>query len=247
MKIAICDDHKETTDAFLNKTKDVCRSKNIEAHFSSYLDGEKLLFALDDYASRPDVLLLDINMPGIDGLTVAEELRRRDLPIEIIFITVSDQIEHWQKAFDLEASNYFIKNRNTDERFRDVLCRAIERAEERKTEILTVNCAGQTRNINIKRIYFFECQHNILTVHYVVGQQRKHFDFYSTVAKMENILWKKGFVKCHRSFLVNVEYILEVGVDEIVLTDGRTVPIGKTKKTVVENALASATNNLNRM
>jgi Response regulator of the LytR/AlgR family len=246
MRIAICDDHKETIDTFLNKAKAICKSKNIEAHFTSYLDGDKLLFAVDDYASRPDVLLLDINMPGIDGLTVAEELRRRNLPIEIVFITASDQIEHLQKAFDVKASNYFIKNRDTDERFSAVLCCAIENAEERKAEILTVNCAGQTRNINVRKIYFFECRHNILTVHYAVGQQKKHFDFYSTIAKMENTLWERGFLKCHRSFLVNMEYILEIGIDEIVLTDGSTVPIGKTKKAVVEKALRAVTNNRNQ-
>jgi len=242
MKIAICDDHKEAIDTYLNKAKAVCKSKNVDAHFSSYLDGDKLLFAVDDYATCPDVLLLDINMPGTDGLRVAEELRNRNLPMEIIFITVSDQVEHLQKAFDLEASSYFIKNRDTDERFSAILQRAIDRAEERNTETLTLNCAGETRNINLKKIYFFECQRNILTVHYVVGKGKKHFDFYSTMAKMENILWQKGFIKCHRSFIVNREHILEVGMNEIVLTDGRMLPIGKTRKKDVEEALEALAN-----
>ena len=239
MRIAICDDSRDTIDIFQNKAITVCKNHNIEAHFSHYLDGEKLLFAVDDYATRPDVLLLDIRMPGIDGLTVAAELRRRSLPIEIIFITVSDKTEHLQKAFDVEASNYHIKNMNTDERFDHVLCRAIDRAEERKADILTVNCAGQTRSIDIRKIYFFESRRNILTVHYVAGQQKKHFDFYSTITKMENILWEKGFIKCHRSFLVNTDYILEAGINELVLTDGRAVPLGKTLKPSVEKLLNS--------
>jgi DNA-binding LytR/AlgR family response regulator len=87
--------------------------------------------------------------------------------------------------------------------------------------MMTFACAGEIRNIAVEDILYFEVVQRIVEVHYL-GEV---FEFYSTMPRLENLLYGKGFIRSHRGFLVNSEHISYIMGDEIILDNDETVPL----------------------
>lgn len=84
-------------------------------------------------------------------------------------------------------------------------------------------CAGESRNVPLEDIQYFEVKHNIITVYY----QKEKFEFYSTIGKLEDQLQKKGFIRIHRSFMVAKKFIRQASYTELELTNGTLLPVGQ--------------------
>ena len=121
MKIAVCDDEKEIRDMFAEKIGKLCP----EADLWLYQSGEELLLS----EKEPDILLLDIQMPGKNGMETAKELRRKNKRAIIIFVTALDDFVF--QAFDVGAFHYLVKPFD-DRKFAEVLQNAIEQSEDRR-------------------------------------------------------------------------------------------------------------------
>ena len=119
MQIAVCDDEKEIRDMFAEKIGQLYP----KADLPLYQSGEELL--LSD--NEPDILLLDIKMPGKNGMETARELRKKNKMTIIIFVTALDDFVF--QAFDVGAFHYLVKPFD-DRKFAEVLQNA--RSEERR-------------------------------------------------------------------------------------------------------------------
>lgn len=121
MQIAVCDDEKEIRDMFAEKIGQLYP----KADLPLYQSGEELL--LSD--NEPDILLLDIKMPGKNGMETARELRKKNKMTIIIFVTALDDFVF--QAFDVGAFHYLVKPFD-DRKFAEVLQNAIEWSEDRR-------------------------------------------------------------------------------------------------------------------
>ena len=121
MKIAVCDDEKEIRDMFAEKIGQLYP----KADLPLYQSGEELL--LSD--NEPDIRLLDIKMPGKNGMETARELRKKNKMTIIIFVTALDDFVF--QAFDVGAFHYLVKPFD-DRKFAEVLQNAIEQSEDRR-------------------------------------------------------------------------------------------------------------------
>lgn len=121
MQIAVCDDEKEIRDMFAEKIERLYP----EAGLLLYQSGEELL--LSD--KEPDILLLDIQMPGKNGMETAKALRRKNKKVIFIFVTALDDFVF--QAFDVKAFHYLIKPFD-DEKFVEILLNAVKQFEDRK-------------------------------------------------------------------------------------------------------------------
>ena len=97
---------------------------------------------------------------------------------------------------------------------------------------------GEYRNIAINDIKYFEVRGKIITVYY----GSKSFEFISTIGKLENLLFAKGFLRVHRSFLVSLQHIKNFTYEEITLIDNTEIPVGRKyysglKEAMKENAI----------
>lgn len=97
---------------------------------------------------------------------------------------------------------------------------------------------GEYRNIAINDIKYFEVRGKIITVYY----GSKSFEFISTIGKLENLLFTKGFIRVHRSFLVALQYIKTFAYDGLTLMDHKEIPVGRKyygglKEAMKENAV----------
>lgn len=103
IRIAICDDEKPMSDHIRKMTSDFFRGKNTEVSILQFSDGEELL----RYDKKIDILFLDIQMSGIDGMETARKLRERKFQGFLIFITVMKELVF--RAFEVQAYDYLVK------------------------------------------------------------------------------------------------------------------------------------------
>ncbi len=230
MIIAICDDDVQDRKKYYKKISVISKEMNLNIDIQSYSNGNQLLFELDEKENLPDILYLDILMPNIDGLRLAEQLRSIGFDGEIIFLTLSDQ--YWSNAFDIHAYHYLLKENCSDNKFKEVFQNAVQAVLEKNEDYLFLNSCGTSLAIKIKDIYYFEVIGRIVSVYYLNGK----FEFYSALSKLEEQLISRNFVRIHKSYLVSKEYITKVYQDIVVLKNDIKLPIGrKYKNTVNEN------------
>ena len=221
MKIAICDDEFHYLQEYFEKFTSIFEANEISAQIMLFNNCTELMFALEDEKKEIDIVFLDINMPCMNGMEMARWIREKQYLCEIIFLTISPN--HMLSAFDVGALHYIVKGVTTPEKLADICLMAASVVDKRKSEVITASCAGETRVIPIKDIFFFEVRNYIIVVHYSGNE----FEFYSTLGKIENALMGHGFLRVHRSFLVNTRHIRSIVRQELALFNGAVVPIGR--------------------
>lgn len=222
MRVFLCDDKKEELELYTKKLEELAKKYEQNLELKQFSSGEELLFYLEGTSQRADAIYLDINMPNYTGIRVAEKMQEAEFGGEIIFLTVSKQ--HFIPAFDVGAFNYIIKGETTDERFEEVFRKIMNLIDEKQTEYILLTGGGEHRKIELSSIHYFEIQRRIVTAHY----KDKEFEFFSTMEKLENQLYNKGFVRVHRAYLVATAAIAVASYDNLKLRNGDEVPIGRT-------------------
>ena len=227
LKVALCDDSKKDRDFFYNICKLVKERKDIEIKLKEYETGDFLLHDMEDIRilQSVDIVLLDINMPGRNGIEVAEKLREMEFDGEIIFITKSR--EHWRGAFDVKAINYIVKNEgDVENRFLDVFIEASEQALSKRDSTLLFSSIGEVRKVRIKTISHFEVIDHLVKCYY----DGDSFEFTSSLAKIEEQLFgNEGFFRINRNCLVSISHIRQIENKNVVMLTGEKIPISSRK------------------
>ena len=236
MIVVICDDNPIERENLLEVTTHISKSEGYDAEFEVFENAKQMLFELEDKLELIDVILLDINMPGIDGMEAALKLRSNGYIGEIVFTTVSKS--HILGAFDVRAFNYIVKGETDSAKTVRIIKGVLGIASEKSKEYMLFTGIGEYRNIAINDIKYFEVRGKIITVYY----GSKSFEFISTIGKLENLLFTKGFLRVHRSFLVSLQYIKTFTYEEVTLIDRTVISVGRKyysglKEAMKENAI----------
>jgi len=163
--------------------------------------------------SPPDVVFLDIQMPGADGFQLIEAVGARAMPA-VVFVTAHE--EHALRAFDVDAVDYLLKPFDAD-RFGTALARVREevevrqlrRAGERKKplERLPLRSAGRVTFLRIDAIDWIDAAHNYVRIHGIDGHTHL---VRGAISDLETRLDPERFVRIHRSTIVNVDRVREL-------------------------------------
>ena len=236
MRIVICDDNPIERNSLLDVTTDISNSEGYDTEFEVFENAKQMLFEVEDKLELIDIMLLDINMPGINGMEAASKLRSNGYIGEIVFSTVSKN--HMLGAFDVRAFNYIVKGETDSAKTVKIIKDVLEIASEKSKEYMLFTGIGEYRNIAINDIKYFEVRGKIITVYY----GSKSFEFISTIGKLENLLFTKGFLRVHRSFLVSLQYIKTFTYEEKTLLDHTVISVGRKyysglKDAMKENAI----------
>ena len=221
MNIFICDDNAEQSSLCKQAILRLSRQHGIHAKIKAFPSGDAMLFEAGDVYATLDLVYLDIHMPGQNGMETAKRLREIGYLGDIVFFTVSPDFAI--AGYDVSALHYMVKNKTTDEKFEEIFLRACERKARRESEVLVLTCAGESRCIPVEDIRYFEIQQRIVTVVYA----KERFEFYSTMMRLEEQLFNRGFVRTHKSFLVNKRYIHSIDSARVLLDSGEELPVGK--------------------
>ncbi len=186
---------------------------------------EAFLFAYEE--QRPDILLLDIEMPGQSGVELAKKLRRSDRVMQIIFITAySDYIA---EGYEVAALHYLLKPVDREKLF-SVLSIAAERVR-RDCRKITLETPDGTEVLPLYDVRYIESHKN-----YAVIRADREYTVRRTLGDILESLDSR-FIKVGRSFIINLLWIRRVSRTEIELKSGEVIPIPRAAFEAVNRAI----------
>ena len=214
--VAICEDERYILEELRRKVEKYINRKSLDASIKTFMSGEELLKA----KKKLDIVLLDLMLPGIDGLEVARQISSRS---RIIFVT--SYREYAVEAFDANAVHYLVKP-VTEERLFLALDRAVNQTEQMDNQSLTLMKSGKTQVIFIRDILYCEVFNHQVRIHTVHGT----YDYFGTLDMLETKLDER-FFRCHRSFVVNMSCVAGQEKGVAILTNGERIFISRRKQT----------------
>ena len=225
MKLAICDDEKRIRDIIAESVKEV--SEKIEIEF--YADAKGILSASFD----SDILFLDIQMPGIDGMGAAKMLRSSGKKTVIVFVTaLEDQVFN---AFDVGAFNYIVKP-FTKAKIIEVFKRAVKQAEDQRLveaaiseqeeagRTITVKSGGTNTRVILSEVQYAEIYDRRIILHM---ESSDDIEYYGRISDLENIAGK-DFFRVHRAYLVNLGAVKSYDSKFVHMSDA-DIPVARGK------------------
>ena len=226
MKIAILEDNRTQLENLRQLLKRFSQENNVDMEITEYEDSFK--FA-DNFSPIYDVIFLDIEMPGDDGLTIAQKIRRVDKNTILIFVT--NLLKYATKGYAVNATDYMLK----PVKFIDLsmtMNRVLELLATRVEAPISLNTKEGIRKLSLNDIYYVEVEKHYLTYHtlnasYVVR---------GTMKNLEDEM-PSSFAKCNSCYMVNLKYVN--------FLDKETVTVGPFSLAVSRRAYTSFLQSLN--
>ena len=211
MRIAICDDEKDIRELIANKVE----KQYPDAEIIFFQSGEELLLVDESI----DILFLDIQMSGIDGMETARELRKKDKKVILIFVTAVE--EYVFQAFDVGAFNYIVKPID-DGKFSDVLHRAVDEwssqninEKEPEERYVLINNSGVHTKVILDEIVYAEVFNRKVVIHKLDWE----IEYYGKMSDLESLAGD-SFFRSHRAYLINFKYVEKYDATTIYLERG---------------------------
>ena len=202
------------------------REAGEEFSTQSFSDGEDIL---RDYRAEYDIILMDIQMEHMDGMTAAEEIRKLDGEVVIVFIT--SLASYAIKGYAVDALDYIVKPA-TYPVFSQSLRRALSRLRRRTHSYFLVNYKNIAQKIDSARVYYIEVDGHNLVYHTADGVITAPGAMRDAEAKLAN----SPFFRCNKGYLVNMAYVDGIVEDDAVV-HGVRLQISRAKKRSFMEAL----------
>lgn len=230
--IVMCDDEKEILHTISGKVKECFKKFEIEAKYTTLSEAEELITLLEK--EKIDVLFLDIDMPYFSGMDIAGMITARGLKTLLVFVTSHDALVYQTfvyRPFGFIRKTYF------DDEISDMAERLIHELESGKEELIIIRGQEMVK-ILIDDIFFIESEGNYVNISIKSDEGVDTIVKYrDTLTNMGNELKGKGFIRCHKGYLVNAKYISKVRNGEMEISNGQIIPIGRSYEKEVRSAI----------
>lgn len=214
MKIAICDDSAVDRDYTAGMVEAWARDRGILLILRKFPSAEAFLF---QYAEEKDwdILLLDIEMGALDGVSMAKTVRKENEAVQIVFLTgYSDYIA---EGYEVAALHYLMKPIKS-EKLRVVLDRAAEKRKQ-QDRCLNLELSGEMVRLPFYEIRYLEVRQNYVTLH-----AKRDYTVKRTLGEFEKELDQR-FFRVGRSLILNLKDVRRVTRTEVRLSDGTVLPL----------------------
>lgn len=195
--------------------------QEIEEDFqiTRFRDGDEIT---EGYNGKYDIILMDIEMQFMDGMTAAEKIREFDEDVIIMFIT--NMTNYAIRGYQVNAFDYVVKPVEYFS-FCKKVERALTRVKKKKTPTITIKIQSGAMKLKTSDIYYIESEgHNL---HYVT--RKGNFRCRAKIQSAEDSLGQYGFFRSNKSYLVNMQYVEGVG-DGCCLVNGDRLLISRSRK-----------------
>lgn len=214
MRIAVCEDNKIHRDIMEHLLNRYTAERSIPFELVPYEYGMNFLFDMEEGAYF-DVVFLDIYMEDTMGNEIAHKLRSMGYQGEIVFLTASPDFAI--ESYDVDAGGYLLKPLDYG-KFKMVMDRITRNMDPNTYQIRQRTTVTK---VAYHEILYIESNNSKCILHTESGGE---YTVYNTLNNIEKELGDRRFLRCHQSFLVNMDHIKQIG-KQFLLSNGDTVPI----------------------
>ena len=224
-RIAICEDIDIERKIIREKIDRFFQNANLRYLVKEYSSGETLLAEYQDGAAVFDLIFMDIGLGGMNGIDTSIQIRKMDQFVNIAFLTSSR--DYAIDGYEVGAIAYMIKPVE-DEKFITLLSR-LTRTEKPKS--LTLKMRGRRKDFDYRDIVYIESRGHRIILHLSDGTEESA---YYKLDEIETMLTDDVFIRTHKSYLVNMDFIRNAEEDFEMIT-GAVVPIRRHGKKEIIN------------
>lgn len=226
ISIAIVEDDKQTSEVLRGYVMRVAEEMGRHIKVESYGDG---LGFLDAYRSQFDIVLLDIELPNINGISVAEKLRAADDDVTIIFVTYMSQFA--VRGYEVRAFDFIVKPVEYH-LFAKKLENAIAESERRAGDSIIVKTPDGVERLSVSKIKYIEISGHKMQIH----MTDRTVNLRCSISEMEEKLRPYHFLRCNVCYLLNPVHIDKITNNQVQI-DGVMLSISRSKKKDLLQAL----------
>ncbi len=231
LRIGICDDSADARDSLHLQLEKVLREESEEIVYE-FSTGSGAVRWLKKHIGEIDLLFLDVEMPEMNGMEAAEEIRKFDSSILIVFVTgYSDYVFD---GYRVNALDYIMKPAGT-ERLAEVLKRVREQLYKKMDEMYLFKNTEGTFRFPIAAIYYFYSDKRKV----ILVCEEKEYSFYGKLDEVEQQLSGR-FVRIHQRYLVNPDKVEQIGGEHVTMIGGIELPVSRALKEEATSKLAKA-------
>lgn len=229
IKIAFCDDDMSVLDQLKGLLKQYSARHRLEITYAAFYSSLELLAEVEK-GVHYDILFLDIILPNENGINIAKEIRQYDSVAKIIFLTSSSEFA--VQSYTVGAYFYQMKPIRKENFFR-LMDSAISECKKEQQYSLILCCKSGITRIDLNRLEYCEVLGRTLLFHMESGRvlevSGSMDKLYGQLSQYEN------FVRPHRSFLINMEYIRKISYKTITMESLAEIPIPHGKCCEIKN------------
>lgn len=220
LKIAVCDDEQEAVDQISRLVSQIFAESGEEIVVSEFSSGEELLCG-----GQYDLIFLDIEMCGIDGIKTAQRLREHDLSAEIVYVTNYEK--YALESFAAHPFDFAVKP-ITKEKLSGVIndFLASRRDHRRASPVIELKSVDGILSMELNGIYAFETSGNRRVTVYT---EDKKFEVKGGLNEIASLTDMRKFVSPHKSFIINMDHVKSIVNCDIYMSNGLIVPIAQHK------------------
>lgn len=217
--IAVVEDSEQDAKVLLSYLDQYQIENSCKFKISRFRDGDEVAL---QYKGGFDIILMDIEMMFMDGMSAAEEIRRVDEQVTIIFITNSPQ--YAIKGYAVNALDYVLKPVSYYA-FSQRIHRALKQLENHQKNYISVSCADGVHRLDVHELYFVEIHNHELLFHTSQGLLASN----GSLRELEEKLPESAFFRTSKGYLVNLEYVDNIMKEDAVV-HGERVQISHARR-----------------
>lgn len=228
IRIAVVEDEDIYANQLGVYLHDYAAEKKIDLQIDRFTDGDEIT---EQYSGTYHIILMDIQMRFMDGMTAAEKIRQMDTDVIIIFIT--NMTEYAVRGYEVDALDYVVKPIQYFA-FSRKMDRAVSRIKRKKQNFISVTTENGMRKLNIDDILYLEVQDHTLFYH--TEQECLRAKGRCAMKEMEQAMLPYNFYRSNQCYLVNMKRVEGVE-DNICVVGDERLQISRTRRKGFMNAL----------
>ncbi|MCF0146792.1 MAG: response regulator transcription factor [Clostridium sp.] len=222
MKIAICEDQDVQINLLNNHIHNWAKEKDTKISIDTFNSAEEFLFEWSDY-NKYDIIFLDVNLSKMSGVELSNIIREKNTKIDIVFVT--GLFKYALHGYRVRALQYLIKPIKITDLYYclDTTLDRINNDEEVSSFVLETS--KKVIKLDYNEIYYFVMFSPYIDIH----TNSEKITVRKNISEIEMILPNEYFVRCHRSYIVNIKHIKSIVKNNIMLENGVNIPISRGK------------------
>ena len=233
IKIALCDDDVKALPVIAGAAESAFQEKGIYTDIHRFTSGKALLQAMEQ--TRFQVILLDIEMPGMDGIAVGKRIRAQGGDTQIVY--VSEAESRVFESFLVQPLGFVRKSNFLNDIAAVVELYVKTCSQDERGDYIEFHTRSGILALKSRQIRYIEGSRNYQLL-YLEGQQEPT-EVKMTMEKLEAATRLYDFIRIHKGYLVNYRYIQRISAASVTLLDGTQLPIGRSKAAEVKSKYLS--------